>query len=161
MPPNAITFRLVPEIRHTQYRAVGFLEGDEELNASGSFDALKQSRREFILNSMGEWIDGKHDITTRFHGWPNDSECWMCFTFKAREGKVGHRFYGYLCNPKKNNPSFQLCALCVYARKTERETDRAELLRVKSWSQSPVALRAIQKIYADGEIHTFRGQDRL
>lgn len=144
MSQNSISFRMVHGLRQSDWRLIGFLEGDNELNASTGFQNLKPNRRNFIRNSMDEWISGKTDIGTRFHGWASDDECWMCFAFKAREGRVGHRLYGFLHNPLRTNPAFRVCVLCIYAKKTARETDRAELLRVKRWSENPAAWQAIQ-----------------
>jgi hypothetical protein len=142
--PEQIKFRLVNGVKRTASRAVGFLVGDDRLDASAEFGKLKESRKRFILDSMDAWVNGTPDISTRFHGWPNDGECWMCYVFKAREGNVGHRFYGYLCNPLPDAKGFRVCALCTHARKTERTSDRTELLFVKGWSQSREALAAIR-----------------
>jgi len=142
--PERIKFRLVKGVKRTASRAIGFLGGDDRLDASAEFGKLKESRRRLILDSMDAWTNGTPDISTRFHGWPNDDECWMCYVFKAREGNVGHRFYGYLCNPLPDARGFRVCVICTHARKTERASDRAELLFVKSWSQSGEALAAIR-----------------
>jgi hypothetical protein len=148
--PKKITFRLVDGIKRTTRRAVGFLEGEEGLDASEGFEGLKESRQRLMLDSIDAWASGIPDISTRFHGWPNDPECWMCYTFKARERKVGHRLYGYLCNPLPDNRAFRVCTLCIYARKTERDSDRTEMLYVKKWSQNAEALAAIQAGLSEG-----------
>jgi hypothetical protein len=148
--PETITFRLVPEVRQGSRRAVGFLEGHRELNAAGEFYDLKQSRKEFLFASMDEWTSGGNDITTRFHGFPNDREYPLSFVFKAKEKRLGHRFYGYLYQPKPmTSPRLQICVLCIHALKDESETDRAELERVDEWHKSNAAQAAIRAVYPD------------
>ncbi len=150
MSRDAITFRTLPDLRKSSRRAVGFLKGHRELNASDAFDGLGEDRRRYLQSSMDEWISGKDVPATRFHGWPNDAECSMCFVFKARERRQNLRFYGYLCNPlPKTNPRFQLCVLCIHAVKKERESDRSELLRVGDWSRNAAAKVAVGKEFPD------------
>lgn len=159
MQPVAITFGLVKELRQSSHRAIGFLKGEPELNAWDEFTELPENRRRYVLSSMGEWIDGKNEPATRFHGFPNHRDCWMCFVFKTKENRQGHRFYGYLCNPLPNsNPSFQLCVLCIHAMKNEKETDQSELLRVKGWYSSKAAEEAIRVECPDSDRNEQKGR---
>ena len=129
MSEGHVTFRLVEGVPSSAGRAIGFLEGAGELDASVEFSKLPANRSMYLLSSMSEWIGGINHPKTRFHGWPNDEECQMCFVFKVKEKRLGRRFYGFLCNPFAGNPKFQVCVLCVHALKKEQETDRSELLR--------------------------------
>jgi len=148
--PDAITFRLVAEMRQGSRRAVGFLEGQRELDAAEWFYSLKTSRKRFVLDSMEDWASGGTDITTRYHGSPNDREFPHSFVFKAKERRLGHRFYGYLYNPEpKTNSRLQICVLCIHAFKNEKDTDRAELKRVDDWRNSNAAQAAIRVVYPD------------
>ena len=159
MPPVAVTFGLVPELRQTSHRAIGFLRGESELNAWQEFTGLAEKTRKYVLTSMGEWIDGKNGPAQRFRGFPNHQDCWMCFVFKARENRQGHRFYGYLCHPLPNsNSSFQSCVFCIHAMKNEKETDKSELAGVKAWSSSKAAEEAIRVQYPDGDNNERKGR---
>lgn len=159
MSPEGIKFRLVPQIRRNERRAVGFLEGHGELNAASVFDGLDEKQKNFMRVSMDIWVDGANGPATRFHGFPNDADYWMCFVFKAKEKRQHHRFYGYLCNPQPTlNPKLQLCVLCIHAMKNERETDRAELERVKAWHSSIAAKQAVQAIFPDQEKNKQKGR---
>lgn len=150
MSQNVLTFRLVPEVRQSARRAVGFLEGHPELNAASAFNGLTENGLNFIRSSTGEWISGKGDIKGRFHGWRSDPEFWMCFTFKVREKRLQLRFYGYLCNPQpKANPAFLVCVLCIFAVKKEKESDQSELMRVQIWSNSAAAHEAVARVFPD------------
>lgn len=150
MPPEVIKFRLVPRVRQGSRRAVGFLEGHQELDAAEKFDNLGPNCKKFVLASMEEWASGGKDITTRFHGFPNDREYQLSFVFKAKEKRLGHRFYGYLYQPEPmTNPRLQICVLCIHALKDEAETDRAELKRVDDWRKSDAAQVAIRVEYPD------------
>ena len=146
MLPATITFRVIPEVRRSEWRAIGFLEGHRELNASDVLDGLRQNQRLDLLSSIGRWLDGAYGPKTRFHGFPNDPDYDTCFVFKVRD----NRFYGYLCHPlPKGKPAFQLCVLCIHTTKNEFETDRSELERVKRWSLSNEAQMAISLVYPD------------
>jgi hypothetical protein len=159
--PTAITFDLVLGVRTSTRRAIGFLRGDPELNALEGFEALGEKHARDMLTFFGAWIDGLNGPATRFHGFPNHRTCRMCFVFKAREKRQGHRFYGFLCNPlPKTNASFQLCVLCIHAMKNEFETDQSELDRVKKWSESSVAREAIRVVYPDQDENEQKGRQR-
>jgi hypothetical protein len=152
-----VTFCLVPEVRYTSHRAIGFLTGDPELDAGAAFMELGENQRRYVLSSMGEWIDGRNRPEKRFHAFPNDHEYKMCFAFRLKEKRLCHRFYGYICNPLPIlNPSFQLCVLCIHARKTTWDTDRTILARVKTWYLSNAARQAIYLVYPDEAINTRR-----
>lgn len=58
MSPEVLTFRLVPQVRQNDRRAVGFLEGHNELNAGPIFDGLGEKQKNFIRVSMDLWVDG-------------------------------------------------------------------------------------------------------
>lgn len=159
MSSAIITFRLVPQIRSNEHRAVGFLKGHRQLNAAAEFDALDEKLKNFIRVSMELWVDGMPQPTTRLHGFLSDTEYWMCFVFKAKEKRQNHRFYGYLYNSLPNlNPRFQLCVLCIHAMKKENDTDRSELLRVKTWHSGDVAKQAIRVVFPDQKKGNQKGQ---
>lgn len=143
---SAIEFHLIHGVRCTGHRAVGFLKGHTELNASAMFEELSSGESRYLLSSVDQWVSGANRPETRFHGWTSDREYSMCFQFRVRN----QRFYGYLCHPTpKWNKRFQLCVLCIHAFKNERETDKAELARVKNWYQSREAADAVRVAFPD------------
>lgn len=157
MSPAVVTLCLVPEVHHTSHRAIGFLNGNPELDAEAAFMELGDNQRRYILSSMDVWIAGKDRPEERFHSFPNDHDYKMCFVFKVKKKRLCYRFYGYICNPLPNlNPSFQLCVLCICTVKTTWETDRTILARVKAWYLSNAARQAVYVVYPDQVINTRR-----
>ena len=137
MSPNRIKFRLAPGIRQSSQRAIGFLEGDGQLDAFEAIAQFGENGQRQLLTFMQSWVDGANKPATRFHGWPNDEDYKANFVFKVKENRLGHRLYGFLLHPQPStNGRFQVCVLCIHAIKKERETDRSELERVKQWQQS-------------------------
>ena len=159
MGEGPLEFHLVAGIRVTAIRAVGFLKGDKGLTAWAGFESLKPNRRRLILDSMDAWVGGSIDIGKRFHGWHSDSDPRVreCFVFKAREGNVGHRLYGFLYHPVLKNPAFVVCGLVSYAIKTARESDRAELLHAVAWGKRAYVVNLISEALARNEKHKTGG----
>ena len=147
MPPVTLTFRLVPGIRMSSGRAIGFLEGHRDLNAASSYSKFSET----VFNSMNEnmqrWVDGHDKPKTRFHGFKDrqDKKYRDCFVFKHQQ----HRLYGFLCNPKKDVPSFQLCVLSTYDTKNEWETDETILQEVELWRTRLLTQEAIKRVFPD------------
>jgi len=155
---NPIKFRLVPGIRATTFRAIGFLEGDGQLNAWAAFSQFDIKCKRQLLTYMQGWVDGANTPKTRFHGWPNDEDYKACFVFKIKENRLGHRLYGLLVHPQPiMNGRLQVCVLCIHAKKTEWETDRAELERAKQWCLSSQAKTAIGIVFPEESENQSRG----
>src|SRR5215469_16411804 len=142
MPPT-LTFRLLTKCRTSTRRGIGFLEGHGELNAGAIFQAFTGTVEREFRSSMDQWLDGAHGPSTRFHNFKSDKDHRNCFVFKHKQ----HRLYGFLGHPKHGDKGFQLCALCIYARKNEFASDRAELDRVEQWYRNIGAHQAITLIY--------------
>lgn len=137
MGQKRLTFRLVPGVNPSSGRAVGFLEGDDQLDAGQVFDGLDEKALRRIGSIMDWWIAGHDSPDEWFHGWPNDPYYKNCFTFRWKEKRAGNRLYGFLCHPRPiSDRSFQLCALCIHAVKTEFETEQVELDRVNTWHRA-------------------------
>jgi hypothetical protein len=152
MPIRPLTFRIVPRLRVSSGRAVGFLEGDEQLDAGPRFDELEQKQEWLVRSRMELWVDGHNGPDEYFHGYPNNPRYDRCFAFKWKEKRVGQRFYGFLCNPQPiTNRGFRLCVLTIYAPKTEFETDSAELDRVNQWRANWRSKEAIRILYPEFE----------
>ena len=138
-----ITFQLVPGLRRSPLRAVGFLDGDPDL-AWNVFLNLPQRDRDFLMIGMGLWID-RTPLDRRHHGFHGDYS--DCHVFKHVHKK--HRFYGFKYRPQeKTAERFQLCIVTTYAFKPS-EMDPENLNRVHQWRDSPAAKRAIALIFPD------------
>jgi hypothetical protein len=102
------------------------------VNAKDVFKGLDgSSGGRYHRKSFDFWMGGRH-IQERFHGfkksYENGKYVW-CYVFKNIAAK--ERFYGFLCYPKPDDPSYQLCVLAVYAQKKENAQDLAELDRAE------------------------------
>jgi hypothetical protein len=156
--PGTFKFVLVPGTPRTDRLSIGFLTGDRDLNAFTVFNKLNEKPKRELMSSFGVWLAGKDKPAKRFHGFPNDKEYSMCFVFKVKENRLGHRFYGFVCNPQPNqNPRFQLCVLCVHTTKSEWETDRTKPAIAKKMSLNESAKEAIAVEYPD-KIDQKKGQ---
>lgn len=150
MPPKSLTFRLVPGVTPSTGRAIGFLEGDAQLDAGETFDSLSEKARQTLMSRMDWWVAGNDLPSEWFHGFPNSRYYKDCFTFKWKEKRVGNRLYAFLCHPRtKSDRSFQLCALCIHAIKTEFETEQSELDRVNQWHHNGGTREAITTHYPE------------
>ena len=145
MPPSPLTFRLLAGCRPSERRGIGFLEGHRSLNAGTAFENFKLNIERKFRAHMDEWLDGADGPKTYFHVFKSDWEHRNCFVFKCQE----HRLYGFLCHPKKSEPRFQLCAVCVYVTKHEHESDRTQQNRVEEWFSNVAARQAISQLVQD------------
>lgn len=145
MVPILLSFGLIPNLSSPDRRAVGFLEGDQQLNAKIEFDDLRSKDRDTLRTRMDRWCDGQLGPKNYFHGWdtPGYTECMV---FKLND----NRFYGFKCHPLPvSNAAFLLCVVTIHAYKRERETDDAELDRVNQWRTNRGAQLAIAQVYPE------------
>jgi hypothetical protein len=150
MVPKTLTFRLVLGVTQSTGRSIGFLEGDDELDAGEVFDDLQEKTGMTVRSRMDWWLSGNNGPGEWFHGFPNDSDHKECFVFKWKQKRQGHRLYGFLCKPwPETNPGFQLCVLNIHATKNEYDTDLTELDRVNRWHASLGAREAIGHTYPE------------
>jgi hypothetical protein len=138
-----LTFRLLTGCRQSSQRGIGFLEGHNELDAGTRFDNFEEKNAKAFRSWMDQWLDGANGPDSHFHNFKSDLRHRNCFVFKYKQ----HRLYGFLRHPNDSDLRFQLCSLCIYARKNEHESDRAELDRVESWCLDLGAQRAISRVY--------------
>lgn len=148
----AYKFTVVPQLRNSTKRSIGFLECDEDpdLDARPVFEALKPSKDRLVRSRFDSWID-KIRNDNWYHGWPNDAEVKECWSFRWEDrGHKHHRLYGYLYNPQPNtNPGFQVCVLTYHDVKNTWETDR-KLLTDSILLRNAVAVRAaIAVVFSD------------
>lgn len=149
------TVTVIAGLTHA-HRGVALLEHPASyVNAKAEFDDLGKSSERYHKKSFDYWMNdpfkGRPD---RYHGYKhsyhNGKYAW-CYTFKNIEKK--ERFYGFLCNPKLDDPSYQLCVLAVYAQKKENAQDLAELDRVERMRIDPNVQEALTdpRLFEDGE----------
>jgi hypothetical protein len=149
MPPEYV-FRLADGF-YFKHRAIGFLEdrSSTELDARVVFDHLGENPMRYVRAGMDYWLEGQ-TCDGRFHGWPNDHEHKLCFTFKWKEKRQHHRFYGFVCNPSPvSDRSLRLCVLVFHSCKNDWATDPTILDRCCSLQQDFKAIEAISQVYPE------------
>jgi hypothetical protein len=143
--PVLNSFRLIAGLASPDRRAVGFLEGHQQLNAADEFEELRSKDRDTLRQRMDRWCSGMPGPKKYFHGW-DDSPYRECMVFKLND----NRFYGFKCHPlPSSSPAFLLCVLNIHAYKHENETEMAELDRVNDWRTSLAAQLAIARVYPE------------
>src|SRR5271170_130428 len=110
MPKGSCFIAKIAGLKISARRAVVFLVRNGEVNGKSIFDGLPANRDREVRNRFDHWIDGNNAPAKYFHGWDN-AKYDRCFCFKWKESGVHQRLYGFLCNPKRDNPRFQLCVL--------------------------------------------------
>ena len=145
MPPIRYAVRVVDGLQPSSRRAIAFLEcaSDAAIEAREIFDGLSTTKEREVRSRFDHWIsNGTNDDW--FHGFPNDREHKDCFTFKWKENRQCHRFYGFLSNAKPiEEPRFQACVLAYHAIKNTWQTDYTILDRCIRLFQNPDVIRAI------------------
>lgn len=113
-------------------RSVAFLVSeDKKINAIGEFNRLEINTERHFRTRFDTWRDGKI-YKDWYHGWDKSEfsgKYTKCFVFEYKS--QSDRFYGFLCNPKKIDRSYQLCVLVTYQCKTRHKTDQANLKKVE------------------------------
>lgn len=137
---------------HHHKRGICFLiSEDNRVTAKPSFDRLSKNNKNIerlLRTRFDAWRDKHLDKPARYHGW-NQSEFQgrytRCFVFKAK----AHRFYGFLCNPKSSDRSYQVCILVRHAIKKEHETDETDLKQVEELRTTIAIQRAITDYFGE------------
>jgi hypothetical protein len=145
MTANVYSVRRIEGLKQSSRRVVVFLEceQDEDIDAAAAFEKLDENRERELRDRFDYWIDGFHH-DKYFHGWkaPGYREC---FVFKWKHKRKNHRFYAFLCHPKKpSNYRFQLCVLVSHATKSVWNTDSSELDGANKLRVNPDVISAIQ-----------------
>ena len=120
-----------------------FLVG-ERYNGKAVFDALVAPKDRMVRDRMDYWLSGGVK-DAYFHGWPQNSEYRHCFCFKWEENRVHQRFYGFLCNPDKDDLRLQMCALVSHDTKTSEDTDFTILGEINRLRSDSKILESIQE----------------
>lgn len=134
---------------HHHKRGICFLISENRrVTAKPIFDRLSKNIERLLRTRFDAWVDKHLDKPARYHGW-NQSEFQgrytRCFVFKAK----AHRFYGFLCNPKSSDRSYQVCILVRHARKKEDETDETDLKQVEELRTTIAIQRAITDYFGE------------
>ena len=131
-----LTFR-TPNGFHFSRRAIGFLEGEDWLDAGKVFDSLVEAGEMDMQNRVDHWLSGGiHD--KYHHGFPNDPTHKECYVFKLQS----LRLYGFLCNPKPElDKGFRLCVLTESVQKHQWNTEPSILDRAMEMLADPERLR--------------------
>jgi hypothetical protein len=139
-----LTFALGTGFRFKD-RGIGFLTGDEWLNAQHVFDGLPEKAAENVRNRIDHWLSG--GVFDKYHhGWPNAPKHDQCYVFKYQSP----RFYGFLCNPKPStHGGFRLCVLTECLEKHKWNTESAVLDRAMRLRDSAETIAAIGAIYPE------------
>ncbi len=142
MQRASVSFRPITGLSSPERRAVGFLEGHQELDAAEEFEELSAKETDRLLAAMGRWCDGMLGPKKWFHNFDGTK----LMVFKLNE----HRFYAYRYHPLPiTNPAFLLSVLTIHVEKREWESDDAELDRVDQWRMNPGAKAAVAKVYPE------------
>jgi hypothetical protein len=128
-------------------RGIGFLidKSDRHINAKETFDALSMAEERAVRSRFDSWLDFK--INDRWYHPFTHPRRKGCFTFKCHENRQEHRLYGFLCNPYKPAPDYQLCVLAIYAAKNSWEADPSELDRIMGLKDNPLVAEAINDLF--------------
>jgi hypothetical protein len=116
MLPLTLTVELVPNVGHTDKRAIAILRGHENLTAGPEYDAVADTPLgKRLKHRMGLWIIGHRDTPGKFHRFKNAEVKYKdCFVFIDLEAQM--RLYGFSCHPRKNaNSGFELIVLTNHA----------------------------------------------
>ena len=140
------------EGEHHHKRGICFLIcRHRRVTAKPVFDRLSEKEKSIerlLRTRFDAWVDGHPNKAARYHGW-NKSEFkgryTRCFVFKAKV----HRFYGFLCNPKTSDHSYQVCILVCHAEKKEHETDETDLKQVEKLRNTLKIQRAITEYFKE------------
>ncbi len=138
-----------------QWRGVAFLvSADPKVTAKSIFDRFAKTNKN-IERAFGAKFDSWQSRIINdkwYHGWNKSAfggKYVRCFVFKHRKDKDFHRFYGFLCHPKMNNPRFELCVLVVYANKKDYETDEPDLAETEKMREMPDIQNAIMNYFKE------------
>lgn len=133
-------------------RGIAFLISEQNENkkitAKVAFDGLDRTCENSFRTRFDAWQSGQPNKPARYHGWDKSEykgRYTKCFVFKYRF----HRFYGFLCNPKEKNPSYQICILVRYANKKEWETDETDLKHVEEIRTNLTIQRMIKDFFKE------------
>jgi hypothetical protein len=131
-------------------KGVGILIFPEnrDVTARAGYDGLGEKQR-WINKGIDWWVSGATLPKHRGHGWDKSQyggKYVHCFVFETSDSD---RMYGFLCHPKRDDPSFLFCVLVAYIPKHQWETDEA-MLQVATRMRDDLSVRqALMKLFSD------------
>lgn len=131
-------------------RGCGILVFQEErqVTASEGYNGLGEKQR-WILKAIDWWVSGAPLPKSRGHGFNKrdyGGKYAHCFVFKTSDDD---RLYGFLCHPKRDDPSYMFCTLVAYMTKNQWETDEA-MLRISERMRNNLTVRqALSRLFPD------------
>lgn len=135
---------------HHRKRSVCFLiSEDKKITAKPIFDRLSEKEKNVersLRTNFDAWRDKQPNKPARYHGWNRSGfggRYTKCFVFKAK----AHRFYGFLCNPKESDSSYQVCILVRHAKKGGHKTDETDLKQVEELRMTLAIQQTIKKVF--------------
>jgi len=114
---------------------------------AAQFNALDRTCKRTLRTRFDHWQSGKL-YKKGYHGWDKSEyggRYTNCFVFKCQS----HRFYGFLCNPKEDNPRYQICILVGHANKEKWETDETDLKHVEEIRTTLVVQRMVKAFFKE------------
>jgi hypothetical protein len=147
---NTISYKIKLETSEHPKRGVAFLiSEDRRVTAKTVFDELPINIERFFRHRFDAWKGGM--INKRwYHSWDMSEfggKYTHCFVFIHQED----RFYGFLCNPKESDRSYQVCILVNYAEKYQHKTDETNLKSVEELRNTPTVLKVISNYFKECE----------
>lgn len=116
---------------------------DRHITAKKVFTGLKANSQRNLRNRFDHWLGG--GICDKyFHGW-REPEYKDCFVFKLQD----LRLFGFLCNPRENEPEFRLCVLASHSTKEGWEADKSEKDRMNILKNNEKVIKALKNIKED------------
>jgi len=135
-------------------RGVAFLIlDDSKVTAKNEFDKLKKNTQRHFRKRFETWQIGliKNDW---YHGWDKSEfsgKYTKCFVFEYKSKNKGNRFYGFLCNPKDENPRYQLCVLINHIIKRQYKTQIAFLDIVETFRTTLKIQKKIKDFFKENQ----------
>jgi hypothetical protein len=129
-------------------RCIAFLVSREKkIDAYNVFNEFDETTERHFRCRFDSWRDGQINKKW-FHGWDKrefSGAYTRCFVFKHQSD----RFYGFLCNPKKSDPGFQVCVLVNHASKNQFDTDERELRTAEETRQILMVQEAVAGYFGE------------
>lgn len=124
-------------------------DSDGQVDAKRTFESMKEKLQRDLRARFDYWLDGfTHD--KYFHGWPNLPDYKKCFCFKWKQAGTQHRLYGFLDNPRPNDPGFQVCVLVTHDQKTD-ETNFGVLDHINDLRVTAMVRNAVRQCFPGEE----------
>lgn len=135
--------------RSDEKRGIGFLIAtkDKKINGSQGFHGLSENEKRWFQTAF-DWYVGNHINKKRHHGWDKSEFNGLynrCYVFKAEH----NRLYGFLCNPKTGDQSFQFCVIVAHAAKRQWKTEVSFLQIAEECRNNLLVQKAVKLLFSN------------